>query len=455
MSRPSTSRFARRACAAGVAATALTLIVAAAPAPAVQATAEKPGPGLSGWWYDALVVEEAHRETTGEGATVIMGDGGIDTTVPELRGADLTLHENCNGGQTTSVTKPLAQHGTTMASLIVGSGRGNGPGGKGVAGIAPGARLMYHSLDSYYFSNGFDCEDEILPYIEESVRRAGNGPIVSWSMGGMASGYKEMQREVERAGGVWVAAAGDRFDPSTRGMIDSPAGLAGFVAVLALDEDAQPADLNPTRYVTDGVKLGYPTISAPGVDIPSVAWQDGGWRSGVPETGTSHATALVAGALALVKSKYPEATGNQLIQHLIHFDTDPEEFTWSDERGFGIVSLRNMLANDPTGWPDVNPMRMKDLDHPTGIRQPGQVLAKFPMSVYDPERGRDTAEADATGASADEDAGAEETDAQAAETSATDAEGGVPVPVWIAAGVAVLVLLGSAVVLARRTRTTG
>jgi hypothetical protein len=459
MSLVRTPRVFRRACAAGVSATVLALLATAAPAPAAEEPADGSGPGLSGWWYDALVVEEAHRETTGEGATVIMGDGGIDTGVPELRGADLTLHENCSGGKTTSVTKPLAQHGTTMASLILGSGRGNGPGDKGVAGIAPGARLMYHSLDSYYFDNGYDCEDGVLPFIEKSVKRAGDGPIISWSLGGMALGYRELQREVESAGGVWVAAAGDRYDPATRGMIDSPAGLAGFVAVLALDQDAQPADLNPARKIIDGTKLGYPTISAPGVEIPSVAWQDGGWRSGVPQTGTSHATALVAGALALVKSKYPEATGNQLIQHLIHYDTDPESFTWSEERGFGVVSVRNMLANDPTGWPDVNPLRMQDPDHPTGIRQPGQVLSRFPMSVYDPDRGRDTAAADATGAAAEEEAGAEESDSpteqtQASQTQAAEDGAGVPAAAWIAIGAVALVLLVGAVGLARRTRTS-
>ena len=43
-----------------------------------------------------------------------------------------------------------------------------------------------------------------------------------------------------------------------------------------------------------------------------------GWVSGSDRTGTSDAAPIVAGALALVKSKYPDATGNQLIQQLIH-----------------------------------------------------------------------------------------------------------------------------------------
>lgn len=436
--RPSAAvRVARRACAAGVCATAL----AAATTTGAQAAGGRADPGLPGWWYDALVVKEAHEETTGEGATVIMADGAIDTGVPELRGADLTLREDCAGEPTVPDTRSEAQHGTTMAALVVGTGRGNGPGGRGVAGIAPGAHLDYHSLDTSD-GPGIGCEDGILPHLAESVRRAGSGPIVSWSLGGMALGYREAQRDVERAGGVWVAAAGDRFDAGTRGQIDLPAGLPGFVAVLALDADARPADLNPGRTVIDGVELGYPTISAPGVDIPGVQWAGGSWRSGVPQTGTSHATAIVAGALALVKSKYPEATGNQLIQHLIHFDTDPESFTWSEDRGFGVVSLRSMLAHDPTGWPDVNPLRVDDPDHPSGIRQPEQVLEAFPMSLHDPER-------DEVGDTADEDVAP-----AAAGDVAGDGAGVPPTLAWVGGGLAAVALLGGAAALARRTRTS-
>jgi hypothetical protein len=83
------------------------------------------------------------------------------------------------------------------------------------------------------------------------------------------------------------------------------------------------------------------------------------------------------------------------------------------------------------------------------------VLTKFPMSVYDPDRGRDTAEADATGAAAvDEADEAEGSETQATEARSSDAEGGVPAAVWVAGGVVAMVALGAGAVLARRTKTS-
>lgn len=447
MSRPSPSRTTRRARAAGVSATALALLGAVtAAAPSAASPAKPPGPGVSGWWYDALVVEEAHRETTGEGATVIVADGTIDTSVPELQGADFRLEKNCMGDRVESFTVPDAKHGTEMAALILGTGKGTGPGGAGIAGIAPDARMHYYSLDYDPERPGISCKDRILPFMREALARSDGGAIVNWSVGNLVTDMREFQREVEEAGGVSVAAAGDRVASVVRGQMDFPARYPGYVAVMALDESAQPWVDNPLPAKFGGKYFGYPTISAPGVEIPALGWQDGGWTSGVTAEGTSYATALVSGALALVKSKYPYATGNQLIQHLIHFDTDPDTFEYSDEKGFGIVSLRNMLANDPAGWPDVNPILEGN---------PRRVVKKFPMSLYDPDRGRDSAEADATGAAADEDEGVEKTDPSAAATQATSAEGGgVPVVAWVAGGAVVLVLLGGAVVLARRTRTS-
>jgi subtilisin family serine protease len=442
MCRPSSSRVARRARAAGVSATALALLGAVTTAAPSAASPAKPsGPGVSGWWYDALVVEEAHRETTGEGATVIVADGTIDTRVPELQGADIRLEKNCMGDRVESFTVPDAKHGTEMAALIVGTGKGTGPGGAGIAGVAPDARLHYYSLDFDPERPGISCKDDILPYMREALAQADGGAIVNWSVGNLVTDMEAFQREVEEAGGVSVAAAGDRVASVVRGQMDAPALYPGYVAVMALDESAQPWVDNPLPAKVGREYVGYPTISAPGVDISSLGWRDGGWVSGVPAEGTSYATALVSGALALVKSKYPEATGNQLIQHLIHFDTDPDTFEYSDEKGFGIVSLRNMLANDPAGWPDVNPI----LDG-----HPRRVVEKFPMSLYDPERARGTAEADASGVAADGETDGEVTDTEAGGTAGTDTEGGVPAAVWIGAGVVLLVLLGGAAVVARR-----
>lgn len=74
-------------------------------------------------------------------------------------------------------------------------------------------------------------------------------------------------------------------------------------------------------------------------------------------TGSSNATAYTAGALALLWSLYPDATGGQLLQALVH-TTDgrvSETPTQDAEWGYGTVSPRALLSVDPTTYPDENP----------------------------------------------------------------------------------------------------
>jgi len=69
------------------------------------------------------------------------------------------------------------------------------------------------------------------------------------------------------------------------------------------------------------------------------------------------ATPIVAGMLALVASKYPDATGNQLLHSLIaNTGSEEHEVRHDSVYGYGIPNLTRMLAVDPTGYPDVNPL---------------------------------------------------------------------------------------------------
>lgn len=75
--------------------------------------------------------------------------------------------------------------------------------------------------------------------------------------------------------------------------------------------------------------------------------------------GTSTAVAVLSSYLALAMQKWPDATGNQIIQSLIRNTKsgkgkpviDPER-----KRGFGEVDLNALLTVDPTQYKDVNPI---------------------------------------------------------------------------------------------------
>ena len=85
-------------------------------------------------------------------------------------------------------------------------------------------------------------------------------------------------------------------------------------------------------------------------------------------TGSSLATPLVAGMLALALQKYPTATGNQLIQSLITNTTandHPVSFS-TGGYGCGPASPSHLLRVDPTQYPNTNPL----LDKPGGLGIP-------------------------------------------------------------------------------------
>ncbi len=329
-----------------------------------------------GWWFEKMQVAKAHTQATGAGVTVAVIDGSIDPSATELKGVDLTRRTDCKGDRVPARSGSVDDHGTLMSALIAGTGRGNAPGGAGVRGIAPGVKLLFYSIETSVEPGAklfYECDGFTSPgMVEDAVKRGAD--VISISLGGLGGPVFEKALEDARDQGVAVVAAAG--DAQANGLgVDDPAGIPGVVAVNAVDRSARPWRYNPAvagNAPVEKIEHRYPVISAPGVDLKSLRWRDGGWHSDTDTTGTSPATALVAGALAVVKEKYPDATGNQLIQNLIHFTGGTRPFAYDKSYGFGIVSLEKMLEHDPTGWPDENPL----------LKGPSAALQDYPMSAY-------------------------------------------------------------------------
>ena len=136
---------------------------------------------------------------------------------------------------------------------------------------------------------------------------------------------------------------------------------------------------------------------------------------------------MVAGSLALVKEKYPEASGNQLVQHLIHLTGGTREYGWDGDYGFGIVSVEEMLAEDPSGWPDANPL----------LAGPKRAVADYPMSALGEGGAEQGAEESA------EDPAADPAADSASDALSDSGEAGGSLP-WLLGGGAMLLLLAGA-----------
>ena len=70
---------------------------------------------------------------------------------------------------------------------------------------------------------------------------------------------------------------------------------------------------------------------------------------------SSCAAAITTGFLALAREKWPQATGNQLLQLLVRTGMNSGN-SWNERTGFGPTNLDAMLSTDPTQFPDENPL---------------------------------------------------------------------------------------------------
>lgn len=144
----------------------------------------------------------------------------------------------------------------------------------------------------------------------------------------MATGYTLEQESAVRyaieRGAVVVAASGNSGNSSKDGF-EYLANCPGAIVVTAFDYQ-----LNGYAMNSRGAYVG---VAAPGVRMPAVALT--GQRGF--GTGTSDATALTSGAIALVWSKYPHLTNRQVVARLLATARDLGAPGKDDEFGYGGI----------------------------------------------------------------------------------------------------------------------
>ncbi|GGK69261.1 type VII secretion-associated serine protease [Planomonospora parontospora subsp. parontospora] len=321
----------------GAPAVALTLVAGPVAAPAAADVRED-----QRWVLEALNVGQAWKATRGAGVTVALVDGEVDAEVAELRGRvtagpamGSAGPDGAGGGESAG-----RRHGTAMASLIAGAGRGDG----GLLGVAPEARVLSLPLV---------LDGDLPAASDDDLRTRGDSPlarairyaadhgadVVSMSLG--AYGPHRAEREAVSyalsRGVVLVAAAGNDGDSEQTERAGTsfwnfPAGYSGVIGVGAVDREGRPAPFS-----SDNLSV---LVSAPGVDVPVVV-PGGRYES---SEGTSSATALVAGIAALIKAEHPRMPPD-MVARAIAATADSGPVPGYDEYvGFGTVDAGKALA---------------------------------------------------------------------------------------------------------------
>lgn len=295
------------------------------------------------WHLDKMKAREMWRTSTGKGVTIALIDTRV-REVPELAGRLLP-------GKNFARAAPTEQdeHGTTAASVIAGIGKG--PGGQESAyGLAPGAKVLpLVILDGQDAHNAADQNKAINTGLAPAIRYAADSEakIISVSFGTSEDdqSVRDAVKYARSKGKLIFAAVGDSIidDP----LVEYPAATPGVVGVTGIGKNLKAIKKAGVGLTVD--------LSAPGEDVISAC---AGGTGLCKSRGTGVATALVSASAALIWSKHPTWTANQVLRVMVNTAGGPTSgAVRSDYLGYGIVRPRIALRTpgDP-GSADRDPI---------------------------------------------------------------------------------------------------
>ena len=354
-------RAGRAARALTTAASALTLAVGAltlAPAPAHAAD-----PITTQEYFSYYHLDSAREKGyTGKGVTIALFDGPVDTSAPELAGANIVDKSRC----TVNDNPDGVRHATDMATLLVSP----------YTGVAPDATLYTYQITSSDTQPGGTCvrgadtTDSIDKLINQAVDDGAQIISISLSNSEHGSAIKWAIANAISKGVIIVSSSGNGATDENRSHLGRWSGVVGVTAIN-----------------TDGTFASYSSwgngVVTAAVGGP-VNTLDANTNQPVTVDGTSYSTPLVAGMLALARQKWPDATTNQILQSLVHSGLNPNH-EWNQYTGYGAIDGGGLVIDDPSQYPDENPI----LNKPGGSEPTADEVADYADGLINPAAERE------------------------------------------------------------------
>ena len=354
-------RAGRAARALTTVASALTLAVGAltlAPAPAHAAD-----PITTQEYFSYYHLDKAREKGyTGKGITIALFDGPVDTSAPELAGANIVDKSRC----TVNDNPDGVRHATDMATLLVSP----------YTGVAPDATLYTYQISSEDTQPGGTCvrgadtTDSIDKLINQAVDDGAQIISISLSNSEHGSEIKWAIANAISKGVIIVSSSGNGATDENRSHLGRWSGVVGVTAIN-----------------TDGTFASYSSwgngVVTAAVGGP-VNTLDANTNQPVTVDGTSYSTPLVAGMLALARQKWPDATTNQILQSLVHSGLNPNH-EWNQYTGYGAIDGGGLVIDDPSQYPDENPI----LNKPGGSEPTADEVADYADGLINPAAERE------------------------------------------------------------------
>lgn len=274
------------------------------------------------WGIEAIYNDPGITATSGgAGVRVAVLDTGVFLNHPDLinRGEQCKDFTGASGFRNGRCDDKNG-HGTHVAGTVLADA---GSDGKGIYGVAPGARLWAYKVLG---NSGTGFADDIAAAIRHAAdesTRLGVPVVISMSLGSSSPStlIKDAVDYAVARGLLVVAAAGNSGpDPDTIGY---PAAFVTVVAVAALENVQENGtyrvadfssrgkpDSNCPSYLQTGNANGERCIevAAPGRAVEST-WNDGTYKT---ISGTSMATPHISGLAAKIWASNPGWTASQV-----------------------------------------------------------------------------------------------------------------------------------------------
>ncbi len=219
-----------------------------------------------------------------------------------------------------NVPTPASEHGTAVATLLVGSADSHKPG------LLPNARLSIAEAFRELEEGQVEATTwNIVRSLDWLVKQQVH--VINLSLGGppnrlLTYGIQQtLQQNIPL-----VAAAGNT---GPYGDPIYPAAIEGVLAVTALDAKFQSYNL--------ANRGDFIAFSAPGVDV----WVPRGIDHGVYKSGTSYAAPFVTAAVAIVKDSHPGWSSDEVAEFLANRVVDLGEKGRDHTFGWGLIQLPN------------------------------------------------------------------------------------------------------------------
>lgn len=268
------------------------------------------------WHLTEIGAPEVWQFTQGAGVKIALLDSGVDYQHNDLK-ENILYSEGYNFGDNNTNVQDLTGHGTAMAGLMVGVCHNQ----MGICGVAPLAKVIPFKLNQQDQTD-FSSTNLALAILTAA---GSDADIISMSLtlDEYAPWVEHALEYAKLKGKSLVMAAGNEGK-----QVSFPANLPYVITVAAHDKSG-----NRLARSNFGSEL---QISAPGIDLWSTALGNGYLNV---YADTSGATAIVAGALALLKAMYHATSALELQTKLLTLSEDVGEMGLDAESGAGLLKL--------------------------------------------------------------------------------------------------------------------